>query len=263
MHATTTTPDLDRASILDAVRNMYDEVATCPARGFHFPTGRPACEYVGYPSSELDALPPSALDSFAGVGYPFLGNGIREGHSVVDVGSGSGVDVLLAVKRTGPSGRVFGVDLTPSMIEIARANLESAGAENASIVEGNAEEIPLDDAATDVVTSNGVINLVPDKPRAFSEIHRILKPGGTIQIADIVLTKPVSATSKADSALWAECIVGAEPEQNYLDLIAQAGFEDVLVVDRLDYFARSENEGTRSAARDLGAHTIVLTARKS
>ncbi len=262
MQPETSTLTLDTDSILDAVEHMYDEVATCPTRGFHFPTGRPAAEYVGYPSDELDSIPPSAVESFAGVGFPFLGKGIREGDTVVDVGSGSGVDLLVAARRTGASGRVIGVDMTPSMIEKAGANLQEAGVTHGWIVEGNAEAIPLDDSVADVVTSNGVINLVPNKLKAFREIHRILKPGGLIQIADIVLTKPVSAASKANSALWAECVVGAEPEHAYLDLVREAGFEDVLVIDRLDYFARSENEGTRKAAGDLGAHTIVLTGRK-
>ena len=262
MSATTEAVGLDRTSILDAVRHMYDDVATCPTRQFHFPTGRRACEYVGYPSEELDELPPTAVESFAGVGYPFLGNQISQGDTVVDIGSGSGVDVLIAARRTGPSGRVVGIDMTQSMIDKATANLQVAGAAHAWLVEGNAEDLPLEDAMADVVTSNGVINLVPDKRQAFAEIYRILKPGGSIQISDIVLNKPVSAKSKSNSALWAECIVGAEPEQEYLELIRQAGFEDVLIIDRLDYFARSDNESTRNAARDLGAHTIVLTAQK-
>lgn len=262
MEPTTAAPALDRTSILSAVREMYEEVATCPTREFHFPTGRPACEYVGYPKEELDALPETAVESFAGVGYPFLADRIREGATVIDVGSGSGVDVLIAARRTGPGGRVIGVDMTRSMIEKASANLQAARVAHAWLTEGNAEEIPVDDAEADVVTSNGVINLVPDKARAFREIYRVLKPGGFIQIADIVLTKPVSANSKSNAALWAECVVGAEPEHDYLELIRQAGFVDVMVIDRLDYFARSGNESTRRAAQGLGAHTIVVTARK-
>lgn len=258
----TTTQTLDRTSILDAVRDMYTEVATCPTREFHFPTGRKACEYVGYPADELDALPATAVESFAGVGYPFLADVIRDGDTVVDIGSGSGVDVLIAALKTGPDGRVIGIDMTQSMIEKATANLQEAGLGHAWLVEGNAEEIPVDDETADVVTSNGVLNLVPDKAKAFSEIHRILKPGGSLQIADIVLTKSVSSKSKSNAALWAECIVGAEPAEDYIGLIRQAGFEDVFVIDRLDYFARSANDGTRKAAGDLGAHTIVLRATK-
>ena len=262
MEPTTAAPALDRTSILSAVKEMYEEVATCPTRGFHFPTGRPACEYVGYPKEELDRLPETAVESFAGVGYPFVADRIRKGDTVVDVGSGSGVDVLIAAQKTGDGGRVIGVDMTRSMIEKASANLQSAGVSHAWLTEGNAEEIPIDDAEADVVTSNGVINLVPDKARAFREIYRVLKPGGSIQIADIVLTKPVSAKSKSNAALWAECVVGAEPEQEYLELIRQAGFVDVMVIDRLDYFARSDNESTRKAAQGLGAHTIAVTARR-
>jgi SAM-dependent methyltransferase len=259
----TTTPVLDDVSILDAVRTMYDDVATCPTKEFHFPTGRDACLYVGYPESEIDALPATAVESFAGVGYPFLAGQIESGDVVVDIGAGSGVDVLVAAHKTGSSGRVFGIDMTPAMIEKATANIREAGTPHAEIIEGRADELPLDDASTDIVTSNGVINLVPDKAKAFREIHRVLKPGGRVQIADIVLSKPVAAGSKANPQLWAECIVGAVPEEDYLLLIREAGFSDVSIIDRLDYFARSSNESTRKSAKGLGAHTIVLSGRKA
>lgn len=258
--ATETVPQVDRTSILGEVRRMYEEVATCPTKTFHFPTGRDACLYVGYPEDELDALPASAVESFAGVGYPFQAGIIAKGDTVVDIGSGSGVDVLIAAKEAGDSGRVVGIDMTPTMIEKARATLRTAGVDHAEIVEANAEDLPLDDASVDVVTSNGVINLVPEKDRAFRELIRIVKPGGRIQIADIVLAKPVSTKSKSNPQLWAECIVGAEPEEEYVALIREAGFEDVVVIDRLDYFARSANDSTRRVAGDLGAHTVVITA---
>lgn len=258
----TRTLALDEGSILTAVQQMYEEVAACPTKEFHFPTGHSACVYVGYPASELDSIPASAVESFAGVGYPFLTGAIQPGDTVVDVGSGSGVDVLIAALHAGPSGRVFGIDFTPAMIAKARENIRKAGIDNARIIEGRADELPLEDASVDVVTSNGVINLVPDKDRAFREMYRVLKPGGRIQISDIVLSKPVSDKSKANPQLWAECIVGAEPEDDYLRLVRSAGFENVLAVDRLDYFARSANESTRNAAQGLGAHTIVLSGRK-
>lgn len=258
----TPTLSLDERSILDAVQEMYEDVAVCPTKEFHFPTGRSACLYVGYPEAELDAIPASAVESFAGVGYPFLAGVIRPGDAVVDVGSGSGVDVLIAALKTGSAGTVTGVDMTPAMIAKARENIHKAGMDHVRIVEGRADDLPLDDASADVVTSNGVVNLVPDKETAFREMYRILKPGGRIQISDIVLSKPVSGTSKANPQLWAECIVGAEPEDVYLDLVRAAGFENVAVIDRLDYFARSSNESTRKAAQGLGAHTVVLTGRK-
>lgn len=255
-------PALDETSILQAVQEMYDDVAVCPTKEFHFPTGRSACLYVGYPEEELNAIPDTAIESFAGVGYPFLAGQIREGDIVVDVGSGSGVDVLIAALKTGPSGRVIGIDMTPAMIRKAEENIRKGGMDHVEIVEGRADAIPLEDESVDVVTSNGVLNLVPDKAKAFSEIWRILRPGGKIQISDIVLSKPVSGASKANPQLWAECIVGAEPENDYIELARGAGFEGVVAIDRLDYFARSSNESTRKAAKGLGAHTIVLTGRK-
>ncbi len=259
----TTLSTLDEDSILEAVQQMYDDVAVCPTKEFHFPTGRAACLYVGYPESEIDAIPAGAVESFAGVGYPFLADQIRPGDTVVDVGSGSGVDVLIAGRKTGPSGRVYGIDMTPAMIAKAEANIQKMGLSHVEIVEGRADEIPLEDESVDVVTSNGVLNLVPDKEKAFREIRRILRPGGSVQIADIVLEKPVGDASKANPQLWAECIVGAVPEGEYVDLARSAGFEGVAIIDRLDYFARSANESTRKAAKGLGAHTVVLSGRKN
>ncbi len=146
------------------------------------------------------------------------------------------------------------------MIAKARANAQTAGMAHVAIIEARADDIPLEDATADVVTSNGVINLVPNKRRAFSEIHRILKPGGRLQVADIVLSKPVSEKSRSNAQLWAECIVGAEPVELYLEMVRTAGFEQVRVIDQFDYFERSANEGTKASARGLGAHTIVISA---
>lgn len=254
---------LDEASILDAVQEMYEEVAATPTKEFHFPTGRSSCLHLGYSEDELDALPARAVESFAGVGYPFLADEIESGDTVVDVGSGSGVDALIAALRVGSEGRVYGVDMTPAMIEKAEEILRDVGIDTVQLLEGHADDLPLDDHSVDVLTSNGVFNLVPDKERAFREAYRVLRPGGRLQIADIVLSEPVSETSKADPELWAECIVGAEPEDEYLELVRTVGFTDVAVLDRLDYFGRSSDESTRTVAKSLGAHTIVLTATKA
>lgn len=261
--STTTSPQaLNEASILDAVQEMYEEVAVTPTQEFHFPTGRSSCLHLGYPEDEFDALPESAIEPFAGVGYPFLADGIEPGDTVVDVGSGSGVDALIAALRTGSEGRVYGVDMTPAMIEKAEKTIREANIDFVEILEGTAEDLPLEDESVDVLTSNGVFNLVPDKERAFREAYRVLRPGGRLQIADIALSEPVSEESKANPELWAECIVGAEPEDEYLDLVRSAGFEDIAVIDRLDYFSRSSNESTREVAKSLGAHTIVFTGQK-
>lgn len=258
----TPTKALDEVSILDAVQEMYEEVAANPTQEFHFPTGRSSCLILGYPEKELDALPESAVEPFAGVGYPFLADVIQPGDTVLDVGSGSGVDALIAARKTGSDGQVYGVDMTPEMIDRAEENIRETNVDNVHLLEGQAEDLPLDGESVDVVTSNGVFNLVPDKETAFREAYRVLKPEGHIQLADIVLSEPVSAESKANPELWAECIVGAEPTEEYLDIIRSAGFENVTVIDRLDYFSRSPNESTRKAAEGLGAHTVVLTGQK-
>jgi arsenite methyltransferase len=166
-----------REVIFDAVRRMYTDVALVPEREFHFPTGRDACEFVGYPAEELDRLPKVAVESFAGVGYPFAAAVIRSGDTVLDIGSGSGTDAFIAAGLVGPGGRVIGLDLTEAMRDKLRANAAAAGAANLEVLAGNAEAIPLPDASVDVVSSNGVLNLVPDKPRAIREIARVLRAG--------------------------------------------------------------------------------------
>ncbi|MFZ5861246.1 MAG: methyltransferase domain-containing protein [Nitrospirota bacterium] len=255
--------DTNKDSIFKAVSHMYTDVARCPTRTFHFPTGRPACEFVGYPAHELDAIPTTAVESFAGVGYPFAVGAIREGDTVLDIGSGSGTDVLIASLRVGPSGRVYGLDMTPAMLEKARSNAAAMNARHVTFIEGNAEKIPLPDASVDVVTSNGVLNLVPDKPRAFAEIFRVLKPGGRIQISDIVLGKPIKETSRENPQLWAECIVGAVLEDEYVALFRKVGFADVETVSHVDYFSRSPEPDTREVAEKYGAITVILKGTKA
>ena len=248
--------------IFKAVREMYTEVASHPAKVFHFPTGRAACLFVGYSKALLDAVPETAVESFAGVGCPFAIGAIRPGDIVLDVGSGSGTDALIASILVGPNGKVFGLDMTGAMLKKAWANAKKMGAKHVEFLKGNAEEIPLPDASIDVVSSNGVLNLIPDKPKAFSEIYRVLRPGGRIQITDIVLGKPIKETSRENPKLWAECIVGAVLEEAYLSLFRKAGFKEVQAVGRLDYFSKSAEADTREVAASYGAHTVALTGRK-
>jgi SAM-dependent methyltransferase len=247
--------------IFKAVEEMYTDVASRPGAVFHFPTGRLACLFVGYPADQLDCLPAEATESFAGVGYPFAAHVIREGDTVLDVGSGSGTDVLIAAALTGPTGVVYGLDMTRAMREKLQRNVAAMKIGHVRVIEGNAEQIPLPDASIDVVTSNGVLNLVPDKPRVFGEIARVLKPGGRLQISDIALRVPVSEQSRADPRLWAECVVGATTEDDYVSLLRAAGLS-VEVLQSMDYFAGSVNASTRRAAHGLGAHAIVMRGYK-
>lgn len=251
-----------REVILDAVRRMYTAVAGEPEREFHFPTGRRACEFVGYPAEQLDPLPPTALESFAGVGYPFRAGVIRPGDVVLDLGSGSGTDALIASRLVGTGGRVIGLDLTEAMREKLRANAALVGAANVEVLAGNAEEIPLPDASVDVVTTNGVLNLVPDKPRAIREIARVLRAGGRLQIADIVVETLPSEACRSHPELWAECVVGATTVETYLAEFAAAGLADLEMLGRLDYFAGSSSAETRKVAGSFGAHSVVLQGRK-
>jgi SAM-dependent methyltransferase len=248
----------DKRQITAAVQQMYTEVADLPSKEFHFPTGRSACLFVGYPEEWLDHLPATAVESFAGVGFPFRAEVIRTGDQVLDVGAGAGTDTLTTARIVGKQGKVYALDMTPAMLAKLRGNIPLARAENVEVIEGNAESIPLPDASVDVVTSNGVLNLVPDKPKAFAEIFRVLRPGGKAQIADIVIGRPVGESARSDPKLWAECVVGASLEEDYLALFRSVGIVSVNLLRRHDYFAGSASADTRRVAQSLGAKAIEL-----
>lgn len=248
--------------IRKAVQGLYTEVATRPEAQYHFPLGRKALLFVGYPEADVDRIPRSATESFAGVGYPHLAGALAPGAKVLDIGSGSGTDALFAALKVGASGEVLGLDITPAQITKARAAIGEMGVTNVRIEEASADEIPLEGDSVDVVTSNGVLNLVPDKPKAFREIFRVLRPGGTLQIADIVTREDVAKACGLSPQLWADCIGGAAVEADYLAAIRGAGFEHVEVLKRLDYFGQSSNENTRRLTRSFGAEAVVVRARK-
>lgn len=251
-----------REKIIAAVQDMYTAVAMAPTRGFHFPVGREACLLAGYPEPLLQGLAAPALESFAGVGCPFHAEAIRAGDRVLDIGSGSGTDALIAARLVGAAGKVWALDVTPAMVQKLRTLVAEQRIDNVTVIEGNAEEIPLPDAAVDVVTSNGALNLVPDKHRAIAEICRVLRPGGRVQIADIVIGLPVTPECEDDPRLWAECVVGATIEEDYLQLFRDAGFEDVRVLRKFNYFDSSSSAETRDIARRFGASGVELTMRR-
>ncbi len=251
-----------REAILGAVREMYATVAMSPDQEFHFPTGRRACEILGYPQQHLDEVPERAAESFAGVGYPFSADVMREGDVVLDIGAGSGTDTLISAKITGSRGKVYALDMTAEMRAKLEKTASDAGITNVEVIEGDAEALPLPDESVDVVTTNGVINLVPDKARAIAEMFRVLKPGGRLQISDIALARPVSERFRQDPQMWAECVVGAVEEDRYLVMLRNTGFDQVEQIGELDYFAMSSNSKTKEVAQLFNAHSITIRALK-
>lgn len=194
--------NVDRDVLRSQIQAKYSDVAAQPELGFHFHTGRPLAAMLGYPEADVDSLPASAVDSFAGTGNPLSAGELPEGATVLDIGSGAGFDTLLAARQVGPTGRVIAVDMTDGMLNKARAGAAALGLDNVDPRIGYAEELPVEDGEVDVVISNGVINLTPDKSATMREIHRALKPGGRIQIADIVVHNEVPQDAKDDIDLW-------------------------------------------------------------
>jgi len=193
--------DIDVQLLKREIRKTYASVSGEPERDFIFPTGRIWAEDLEYPP-ELGNVPEGAVESFAGVANPFSLGRLAEGERVLDLGSGAGTDSLVAAQMVGPGGRVTGIDMTPEMLAKARAAAAELGVANVEFVEGEAERLPFPDASFDVVISNGVIDLIPDKDAVFAELHRVLAPGGRLQIADVTIQNPVSEEGRRNIDLW-------------------------------------------------------------
>ena len=193
---------LDVNQLRQAIQKEYEEVALNPEQGFHFHTGRPLAQMLGYAEEWLEGIPETAIESFAGTGNPFRLGEIESGNRVVDIGSGAGFDSLIAARMVGSTGQVIGVDMTPAMLDKARRAADEAGLGNVEFREGLAETLPVPDSWADVVISNGVLNLMPDKSIGLKEMARVLKPAGRLQIADILVQKAVPEGAKHDIALW-------------------------------------------------------------
>ena len=240
----------------------YDRVAREPEGNFHFHRGPEyAAEYLNYDRRELAQIPARATARFAGVGNPHRIGLILPGETVLDHACGGGMDLLLAAKRVGPRGRAIGVDMTPAMRDSAAASAREAGLDG--IVEirlGVYEELPVADASVDVVISNGVINLAPDKPRVFHEIQRVLKPGGRLYLADVVVAREITMEARANPDLWAVCIGGALPEPELFEVAAAAGLRDGRITERFDCFRNTSAEV--KVAKDLRVQSVNFFACK-
>jgi SAM-dependent methyltransferase len=192
---------IDVEVLRDEIKKTYASVSTEPDKDFIFPTGRSWAEDLGYPD-ELANVAESAVESFAGVANPWTMGRLEPGERVLDLGSGAGTDSLVAAQMVGPDGRVTGIDMTAPMLAKARAAAAEMGVANVEFVEGEAERLPFDDDSFDVVISNGVIDLIPDKDAVFAELHRVLVPGGRMQIADVTIQNPVSDEGRRNIDLW-------------------------------------------------------------
>jgi len=202
MPETPAVPEVDAETLRCEIQIEYREVAEHPDKGFHFHTGRKLAEILEYDPSLLDGVPEVAIESFAGTGNPFSLGTLEPGSRVVDIGSGAGIDSLIAAKMVGQEGHVVGVDMTPEMLAKSRRAAAEGGFTQVEFREGLVESLPVGDDWADVVISNGVMNLCPDKMRAYGELRRILKPGGQLQIADILVAREVPMDAKKRIDLW-------------------------------------------------------------
>lgn len=230
----------------EEVSRAYAEAVCCPSDGCCGPKGV-AAQTAGYSPEELARLPQDAVTNSFGCGNPLAFSDVQPGQTVLDLGSGAGIDLLIAAEKVGASGRVIGVDMTPEMLERARKNC--AAFPQIDVRQGYIEELPVETASVDWVISNCVINLSPDKPKVFAEIARVLKPGGHMRVSDIVV-QDLPEELRNDKALYSSCVAGAVSEEEYVSGLQAAGLKDVQVVDRVIYtgdqlvaFVRSELPG--------------------
>ncbi len=232
----TRSPPIAEEEVREAVRRRYSKLATTGTSGCCGSTKETMCSCGDlYPQAEIVNLPEEAVAVSAGCGNPTAIASLKPGMTVVDLGSGGGIDAFLSAKKVGPSGKVYGIDATPEMIYRARKTAKDNGYGNVEFRLGEIEHMPLDDSVADVVISNCVINLSPDKEQVFREAFRILKPGGRIAVSDIVLMKDLPEDIRRDLKAWSECVSGAVSEEMYIGAMMKAGFEKVKVEDRVVY----------------------------
>ena len=257
---TTTKPKLNTHELEQKVKSMYKDVALHPEAEYHFEMGRSLAEKLGYDKNDLDSIPAAAIASFAGVGFYFDMADIKEGETVLDLGSGSGMDVFVASLKVGKNGKVYGADMTDEQLEKSKRLSKQYHFANVSFHKSYIEELPFPDATFDVVISNGVINLCPDKEKVFKEVSRVLKPNGRMVIADIVTEKQLPENVVCNSTLWAACIGGASQQDNYTKAIENAGMEVTLVRNNEAYGFISKS--AKGASKEFGVKSVSLIAQK-
>jgi SAM-dependent methyltransferase len=240
------------------VKDMYREVAQHPEGEFHFEMGRTMAERLGYPAADLDRIPASAIDSFAGVGYFFHFADLKPSEAVLDLGSGSGMDSFVAALKVGAQGRVVGVDMTDEQLAKAERLRSAAGFAQVTYQKGYIEQTPCEPASFDCVISNGVINLAPDKRAVFREAARVLRPGGRLAIADIVTEAPLPESVSCNATLWAACIGGAAQLDAYRSAIEAEGLRVTRVQENPEYRFLSEN--AKGAAKKWGVRSVSILA---
>jgi arsenite methyltransferase len=254
---TNATRQLDTTDLEARVKSMYEQVALDPHQDFHFETGRPLAERLGYPAAGLDLIPAESIDSFAGVGYFLDLASLAAGETVLDLGSGSGMDSFLAALAVGPTGTVIGIDMTTAQLDKAR-RLASG---NVEFRHGYIEEPPVEPGSIDCVISNGVINLAADKHRVFGAAARALRLGGRLAIADIVTAVQLPEGVTCDAALWAACIGGAMQSDRYHEAIEAAGFHVDTVRENTAY--RFVSDRATDATTKYGVTSISLLAHRT
>lgn len=253
--STATGLPVDPRELRASVRDKYRAVALDPNGPFHFHTGRPLAAMLGYDTEVVEALPDRAVESFAGVANPFSPRPLGVGDRVVDIGSGGGFDVFVAAGLVGLGGHVVGVDMTDEMLARSRATAQVLGLGHVQFRRGIAEDLPVEDGWADVVIANGVLNLVADKARVFDEVHRVLRPGGRLQFADIAVGGDVPAAASCDIDLWTDCIAGGLSVDGWREAMADAGFVDIEVGPAVDAFGGAPGE-PNARRFDVWAHAF-------
>jgi arsenite methyltransferase len=250
----------DPVDLENKVKTMYQSVAENPFGDFHFEMGRDLAQRLGYSSSDLGKIPREAIESFAGVGYYFDLADVRPGENVVDLGSGSGMDTFVAALMVGQRGRVIGVDMTDAQLQKSERLRVANGFGNIEYRKGYIDAVPCDSGVADVVISNGVINLAPDKAAVFKEAARVLRPGGRLALADIVtdLELPDSVTCNSD--LWAACIGGALQRDAYRRAIERAGLG--IEAERENSSYRFLSDNAQNAQQKWGVKSVSILALK-